>query len=88
MENLKNVFIQLIDKPARKVIIKCGQKATEYWTYCQEVGCDVWGVLTSIKSLCGEPVCLWLPEMFILAPYIRSTVKIADRINGAYIKFL
>jgi len=28
------------------------------------VGCDVWGLLTSMDSLCGEPVCLWLPEQY------------------------
>lgn len=64
METVKNVFIQVIEKPARRVIVKRGEKAADYWTYCQEVGCDVWGVLTSIKSLSGEPVCLWLPEKF------------------------
>lgn len=64
MENLKSVFIQVIDKPARKVIIKRGVKATEYWSYCEEVGCDVWGLLQSIKSISGEPVCLWLPEVY------------------------
>lgn len=64
MENLKNVFIQAIDKPARKVIIKRGVKATGYWDYCQEVGCDVWGLLQSIRSIGGEPVCLWLPEAY------------------------
>lgn len=64
MENVQNVFIQVIDKPARKVLIKRGVKATEYWTYCQEVGCDVWGLLASIKSISGEPVCLWLPEKY------------------------
>jgi len=58
----KNTFIQLIKKPARKVIIKRGEKATHYFEYCEEVGCDVWGILTSMESLCGEPVCLWLPE--------------------------
>ena len=31
-------------------------------TYCNEAGCDVWGLLTSIKSISGEPVCLWLPD--------------------------
>lgn len=61
MENLKNVFIQVIDKPARKVLIKRGIKATDYFAYCEEVGCDVWGLLQSIKSISGEPVCLWLP---------------------------
>lgn len=62
MSEVRNVFIQLIEKPARKVILKRGIKATEYWSYCEEVGCDVWGLLTSIKSISGEPVCLWLPE--------------------------
>ena len=62
MKETRNIFIQVIEKPARKVIIKRGIKATEYWTYCQEVGCDVWGLLSSIRSISGEPVCLWLPE--------------------------
>ncbi len=66
MENIKNVFVQVIRKPERKVIIKRGIKADEYWDYCQEVGCDVWGTLTSMDSLCGEPVCLWLPDKYIL----------------------
>lgn len=61
MKTVKNVFIQVIEKPGRKVIIKRGLKADNYWDYCNEVGCDVWGMLMSIKSLCGEPVCLWLP---------------------------
>lgn len=58
----KSVFIQIVEKPARKVVVKRGVKATDYFAYCEEVGCDVWGILTSMKSLCGEPVCLWLPE--------------------------
>ena len=62
MSETRSVFIQVIEKPARKVIIKRGIKATEYWSYCEEVGCDVWGLLTSIKSISGEPVCLWLPK--------------------------
>lgn len=61
----KNVFIQVIEKPRRKVLIKRGTTATEYWKYCEEVGCDVWGILTSMKSLCGEPVCLWLPKTYM-----------------------
>jgi AraC-like DNA-binding protein len=64
MERTKNVFIQVVNKPKRKVIIKRGVKATEYFEYCHEVGCDVWGLLTSIKGIGGEPVCLWLPEKY------------------------
>ena len=68
MSDTRTVFIQIVEKPARKVIIKRGIKANEYWSYCEEVGCDVWGLLTSIKSISGEPVCLWLPE------HLRKTV--------------
>ena len=64
METISPVFVQLVHKPARKVILKRGVAADEYFAYCGEVGCDVWGVLSSMDSLCGEPVCLWLPEAY------------------------
>lgn len=64
MEHVKSVFIQVVEKPTRKAIIKRGVAADDYFAYCEEVGCDVWGVLTSMHSLCGEPVCLWLPEKY------------------------
>lgn len=65
MERVKNVFVQVLEKPERKVIIKRGIAASEYFSYCGEVGCDVWGLLTSIKSMGGEPVCMWLPKAYI-----------------------
>lgn len=64
MQNVKNVFIQVIEKPERKVIIKRGREAKDYFAYCGEVGCDVWGLLSSMDSLVGEPVCLWLPSAY------------------------
>lgn len=64
LEKVKNVFVQAVTKPARKVIIKRGVNADDYFPYCEEVGCDVWGLLMSIKSLEGEPVCLWLPDAY------------------------
>lgn len=65
MESIQTVFIQVIEKPIRKVLIKRGVKATNYFEYCDEVGCDVWGLLTSMTSINGEPVCLWLPPTYI-----------------------
>lgn len=81
MENVRNVFIQVIRKPERKVIIKRGVMADEYWTYCNEVGCDVWGTLTSMDALCGEPVCMWLPEKYIepnTSKYVQGVEVSAD----------
>lgn len=59
-----NIFIQVIHKPARKVLCKRGIQAENYFPYCEEVGCDVWGLLLSMDSLCGEPVSLWLPQQY------------------------
>ena len=56
------VFTQVIERPARRLIIKRGIKATEYFQYCEEVGCEVWGVLESVKGALYESVGLWLPE--------------------------
>lgn len=64
MENVQSVFVQLQRRPERKAIIKRGVSAEDYFPYCEEVGCDVWGLLTSMDSLGGEPVCLWLPQRF------------------------
>lgn len=64
MENVQSVFVQLMKKPRRKVVIRRGINAEDYFSYCEEVGCDVWGILMSMDSLCGEPVCLWLPENY------------------------
>ncbi|WP_294377396.1 helix-turn-helix transcriptional regulator [uncultured Clostridium sp.] len=88
MKEVKNVFIQVIHKPERKVIIKRGKTADEYFKYCEEVGCDVWGLLSSIPSISGEPVCMWLPEKYIepetskyvqgVEVSINSQIKIPD----------
>ena len=83
MSNEKCVFIQVIEKSERKVIIKRGVKAADYFAYCGEVGCDVWGVLTSMKSLCGEPVCLWLPAVYRAggSEYVQG-VEVATDYSG------
>ncbi|QNL43781.1 AraC family transcriptional regulator [Oscillibacter hominis] len=64
VEPVKTVFVQMVEKPARKVLIKRGLQARDYWSYCEEVGCDVWGLLQSVQSIGPEPVCLWLPPLY------------------------
>ncbi|MEL7608297.1 MAG: AraC family transcriptional regulator [Bacillota bacterium] len=61
----KTVFVQVIERPARKVLLKRGKSATEYFEYCNEVGCDVWALLSSIKEALYEPIGMWLPEHLI-----------------------
>ena len=64
-KDLKPVFVQVIERPERKVLILRGKKATDYYEYCEEVGCDVWGVLSSVKEALYEPIGMWLPKQMI-----------------------
>ncbi len=59
------IFTQVIERPKRKAIIKRGVKAGDYYEFCQEAGCDVWGVLQSVKEALYEPAGFWLPDKLI-----------------------
>ncbi|MCR3906155.1 MAG: AraC family transcriptional regulator [Tenericutes bacterium] len=61
----KTVFVQVVERPKRKAIIKRGIQAKSYFPYCEEVGCDVWGILASIPDALYEPVGFWLPKHLI-----------------------
>jgi AraC family transcriptional regulator len=60
--NVNTVFVQVVERPQRGLILKRGIKATHYFEYCEEVGCDVWGILTSVKGAIHEPYGMWLPK--------------------------
>lgn len=64
MKNVQTVFVQAVHKQERLCIIRRAVHADNYFPYCEEVGCEVWGILMSMKSLGGEPVCMWLPDQY------------------------
>lgn len=81
MKETANIFITVTEKPDRKVIIKRGIKAADYFAYCEEVGCDVWGQLLSIKGISPEPVSMWLPKKYIkpgTSEYVQGVEVAAD----------
>ena len=63
-EDLKTntIFVQVVERPARKLILKRGTNARDYYAYCEEVGCEVWDVLTGLQQALYEPIGMWLPE--------------------------
>jgi AraC-like DNA-binding protein len=61
-ETPNTIFVQAMDCQARKVILKRGKTAKEYFEYCEEVGCDIWGILCSIKEALYEPIGMWMPD--------------------------
>lgn len=62
----QTIFVQVLERPARKLILKRGIKATHYFEYCDEVGCEVWETLGKIKNTLHEPMGLWLPEQMVV----------------------
>lgn len=61
-ESSNVVFVQVVERPERKVILKRGKKATNYFEFCEEAGCNIWGVLCSIQDALYEPIGMWMPE--------------------------
>ena len=61
-KNEGTVFVQVVERPARKLILKRGKTAKDYYEYCEEVGCDVWDTLTDVKDALFEPIGMWLPQ--------------------------
>jgi len=68
MENTTVIFTQIVERPARKLLLKRAAKAADYFAYCEEMGSGdnnnsaPWDVLCEIKDALYEPVGLWLPE--------------------------
>ncbi|MFT3951864.1 MAG: AraC family transcriptional regulator [Oscillospiraceae bacterium] len=62
------IFTQIVERPARKLILFLSKQADEYHAYCEEVGCGTpdapapWDILCGIKEALYEPVGLWLPD--------------------------
>ncbi|MDR0951593.1 MAG: AraC family transcriptional regulator [Oscillospiraceae bacterium] len=62
------IFTQILERPARKLILKRSKSAEDYFSYAQEFGCgknnmsEAWDVLCDIKEALYEPVGLWLPD--------------------------
>lgn len=68
MDQTAVIFTQIVERPARKLILKRSQKADDYFAYCGEVGCGEnnasapWDILCEIKEALYEPVGVWLPD--------------------------
>ena len=75
MENKTSVvFTQIVERPARKLILFRSKKASAYFEYCEEVGCGTpekpapWDILCGIKDALNEPMGVWLPAKMRLTP--------------------
>ena len=80
----QSVFVQVIERPARRLILKRGVKATHYFEYCDEVGCEIWEQLGAIEDALQEPMGLWLPASLRTpgtSEYVQG-VEVPQSYNG------
>ena len=62
------IFTQIVERPARKLILRRSRHADHYFAYVEEMGCGnesnsaPWDILCGIKEALYEPVGLWLPD--------------------------
>ncbi len=59
------IFTQVVERPKRKLVYRPGIKATHYFEYADEVGCDVWDILVEMKDTLFEPAGYWLPPSLV-----------------------
>ncbi len=70
MKETAVIFTQIMERPARKLILKRAKTATHYFEYCEEMGCAEDGsgnpvpaeILSHIKEALYEQVGVWLPD--------------------------
>ena len=80
-ENPLTVFVQVVERPKRRLILRRGVEAEEYFSYCEEVGCDIWSVLTAIPDALYEPAGYWLPPSLRTpgtSEYVQGVEMAAD----------
>ena len=81
MKDTAIIFTQIVERPKRKLLLKRVIKASDYYEYCEEVGCnntihsDPWEILSKIKEALNEPAGCWLPPSMIkegTSPYVHG----------------
>lgn len=67
MSEIRTVTATFITKPARRLIIRRGILSIDYFSYCEEIGCDIWAVLEKVPDRLDAVSFVVLPE-FLVAP--------------------
>lgn len=67
MDETRAVTVTLIHRPARKLIVRRGIHSTDYFSYCAEIGCDIWDVLEKIEGRLERVSFVLLPPPLIAA---------------------
>lgn len=65
------IFTQIVERPARKLLVYRSKNASEYFEYCEETAAgmpggtscmSIWDWLCGVKEALYEPIGVWLPK--------------------------
>lgn len=54
--------VTAVERPARKLILVCSVDAAEYFSFCEEMGCEWEGLFNSVSEKFDTPALLTLPK--------------------------
>jgi AraC family transcriptional regulator len=61
----KTMTVTPIERPTRKLILVRSCKATDYFSFCEEIGCDWEGLLGDLPGIFDAPALLTLPPNLV-----------------------
>lgn len=84
----KKTFVCMItpvSRPERKLVFLPSRKATDYWSYCEEMSCDWEGIFNSYPTKLDKAALLTLPPFLIKDGFspIASGVELPAQYNGS-----
>lgn len=76
-DTMNNIITATIaPRPARKLVALYSKTGTDYWSFCQEQGCDWEGLLLSIPERMDIPAFLSLPPAMVPAGCAEGAVGV------------
>ena len=79
--------VTIIKRPKRKLMLMRAKKAVDYWSFCEEKGCDWEGLFNSIDCKMDNAAIMKLPENLIVAgtTYCVAGIEIPHDYSGKVI---
>lgn len=87
-ENLTKICtVTIIKRPKRKLMLMRAKKAIEYWSFCEEKGCDWEGLFNSIDCKMDTAAIMKLPENLVVegTTFCAAGIEIPHDYSGKVI---
>ena len=62
MSEIRVVTATPVTRPARRLVIRRGVTANDYFAYCAEIGCDIWDTLAALPGRLDDVSFVILPQ--------------------------